>query len=108
MTVSKLSTLASSSEATIAHTLCTDPGQALRDVAESSEALESLSTDSDGESLPVLHGVSPSPTSTSTEEKWVEPLCRPDHARFVLFPLKHPGLWDMYKKVSFVHSLYAK
>jgi hypothetical protein len=90
--------------------MCTDTEQALRDVAESSEALESSSlSDSDGESLPVLHGVSPSPTSTatSTEEKWVEPLCRPDHARFVLFPLKHPGLWDMYKKVSSLYMAFT-
>jgi ribonucleoside-diphosphate reductase beta chain len=28
----------------------------------------------------------------------VEPICREDPSRFVLFPMKHPDLWDMYKK----------
>lgn len=32
--------------------------------------------------------------------KFVEPICRADPSRFVLFPIKHPGLWDMYKKAK--------
>lgn len=29
---------------------------------------------------------------------FVEPLCREDASRFVLFPMKYPDLWNMYKK----------
>ncbi|TFJ85834.1 hypothetical protein NSK_002654 [Nannochloropsis salina CCMP1776] len=29
---------------------------------------------------------------------WVEPICREDPARFVLFPIRHPELWEMYKR----------
>ena len=32
------------------------------------------------------------------EEEWVEPICRDDPSRFVLFPMKHPDLWEMYKR----------
>ncbi|KAG5183441.1 ferritin-like superfamily [Tribonema minus] len=38
--------------------------------------------------------------SLRKEAEWVEPLCRPDRSRFVLFPIKHPKLWDMYKKAE--------
>lgn len=31
---------------------------------------------------------------------FVEPVCRPDPSRFVLFPIKHPDLWEMYKKAK--------
>lgn len=31
---------------------------------------------------------------------FVEPICRSDPSRFVLFPIKHPELWDMYKKAK--------
>ncbi|CAN0399494.1 unnamed protein product, partial [Hapterophycus canaliculatus] len=31
---------------------------------------------------------------------FVEPICRADPSRFVLFPIKHPELWDMYKKAK--------
>ena len=31
---------------------------------------------------------------------FVEPVCRSDPSRFVLFPIKHPGLWDMYKQAK--------
>lgn len=31
---------------------------------------------------------------------FVEPICRADPSRFVLFPIKHPQLWDMYKKAK--------
>lgn len=31
---------------------------------------------------------------------FVEPICRADPSRFVLFPIKHPDLWDMYKKAK--------
>jgi len=30
--------------------------------------------------------------------EWVEPICRDDPSRFVLFPMKHPDLWEMYKR----------
>lgn len=33
-------------------------------------------------------------------EAFVEPICRKDPSRFVLFPIKHPGLWEMYKKAK--------
>ena len=29
---------------------------------------------------------------------FVEPLCREDSSRFVLFPMKYPDIWNMYKK----------
>lgn len=29
---------------------------------------------------------------------WVEPICRADPSRFVLFPMRHPDLWEMYKR----------
>jgi len=32
------------------------------------------------------------------EGEWVEPICRNDPSRFVLFPMKHPDLWEMYKR----------
>lgn len=32
--------------------------------------------------------------------RFVEPICRSDPSRFVLFPIKHPELWDMYKKAK--------
>ncbi|EWM26406.1 ribonucleotide reductase small subunit, partial [Nannochloropsis gaditana] len=45
------------------------------------------------------------PASTSGDEErrlegdgWVEPICREDPARFVLFPIRHPELWEMYKR----------
>jgi ribonucleoside-diphosphate reductase subunit M2 len=33
-----------------------------------------------------------------SEEEWVEPICREDPSRFVLFPMRHPDLWEMYKR----------
>lgn len=30
--------------------------------------------------------------------KFVEPICRDDPSRFVLFPMKYPDLWQMYKR----------
>jgi ribonucleotide reductase beta subunit family protein with ferritin-like domain len=42
---------------------------------------------------------SPSPVpSTATTTTFVEPICRADASRFVLFPIKQPQLWSMYKK----------
>ena len=32
------------------------------------------------------------------EGEWVEPICRNDPSRFILFPMKHPDLWEMYKR----------
>lgn len=32
------------------------------------------------------------------EDDFVEPICRDDPTRFVLFPMKHPDLWQMYKR----------
>jgi len=29
---------------------------------------------------------------------FIEPLCREDSSRFVLFPMKYPDIWNMYKK----------
>lgn len=34
------------------------------------------------------------PESTTVEE----PICRDDPSRFALFPIRHPNLWEMYKK----------
>lgn len=31
---------------------------------------------------------------------FVEPVCRADPSRFVLFPIKHAELWEMYKKAK--------
>lgn len=31
---------------------------------------------------------------------FVEPICRADPSRFVLFPIKHAELWEMYKKAK--------
>lgn len=33
-------------------------------------------------------------------ETFVEPVCRADPSRFVLFPIKHAELWEMYKKAK--------
>lgn len=41
--------------------------------------------------------------SSSCPEKgapFVEPICRPDPSRFVLFPIRHPDLWEMYQKAK--------
>jgi len=46
------------------------------------------------ESLPT----SSSSSSSSSAAHFVEPILRPDDARFVLFPIKHHDLWAMYKK----------
>ena len=32
------------------------------------------------------------------EEDWVEPICRVDRSRFVLFPIRQPDIWKMYKQ----------
>ena len=32
------------------------------------------------------------------EDDFVEPICRDDPSRFVLFPIQNPDLWDMYKR----------
>ena len=37
---------------------------------------------------------SPAPAA----EAFIEPICRPTDERFVLFPIKHARLWEMYKK----------
>lgn len=29
-----------------------------------------------------------------------EPLLQPNPSRFVIFPIKYPDIWQMYKKVS--------
>ncbi|CAM9421425.1 unnamed protein product [Chrysoparadoxa australica] len=49
----------------------------------------------------------PSNASNSTESglregenTWIEPICREDPSRFVLFPIKHRELWEMYKKAE--------
>lgn len=33
-----------------------------------------------------------------SEDKWVEPMCREVEDRFVLFPIRYPILWSMYKQ----------
>ncbi|CAM9514083.1 unnamed protein product [Choristocarpus tenellus] len=38
--------------------------------------------------------------ATEATVPYVDPICRPDSSRFVLFPIKHPDLWDMYKKAK--------
>ena len=32
------------------------------------------------------------------DEEWVEPMCRPDLARFLLFPIRQQELWKKYKQ----------
>jgi ribonucleoside-diphosphate reductase subunit M2 len=32
------------------------------------------------------------------DESFIEPILKPDDSRFVLFPIKHQDLWDLYKK----------
>lgn len=39
------------------------------------------------------------PTDNKEEQDtWIEPILRPNVGRFVLFPIQHKPLWDMYKK----------
>ena len=33
-----------------------------------------------------------------TELNFVEPILKPDDNRFVMFPISHKDIWDMYKK----------
>jgi len=35
---------------------------------------------------------------TTPETPFVEPLLKPDDNRFVMFPIKYPDIWEMYKK----------
>lgn len=46
--------------------------------------------------------VEPEPSSLHPEKDapFVEPICRPDPSRFVLFPIRHPDLWEMYQKAK--------
>lgn len=39
-------------------------------------------------------------TALSVSTDFVEPILRPDPSRFVLFPIKHPDTWKMYKKAE--------
>jgi len=41
-----------------------------------------------------------------TQEKQTEPLLSPDDDRYVMFPIKYPDIWDMYKRSidSFWHT----
>ena len=32
------------------------------------------------------------------EEAFIEPICREDEGRFVLFPIQQPKLWQMYER----------
>jgi ribonucleoside-diphosphate reductase subunit M2 len=33
-----------------------------------------------------------------SEQPFIEPLLKPDDSRFVMFPIRHNDIWDMYKK----------
>ena len=35
---------------------------------------------------------------STTEELFIEPMCRPDTGRFALFPIRNHRMWEMYKK----------
>lgn len=53
-----------------------------------------------GEARPGTGDGDPCATAVVEEEPFVEPICRADPSRFVLFPIKHPHLWDMYKRAK--------
>jgi ribonucleotide reductase beta subunit family protein with ferritin-like domain len=46
------------------------------------------------------HSVSPAstPSPRSPADEFVEPLLVENKERFVLFPIKYPKVWEMYKK----------
>jgi hypothetical protein len=44
--------------------------------------------------VPAPHLAAPPPPA----EPFVEPICRSTESRFVLFPIQHRKLWEMYKK----------
>lgn len=39
-----------------------------------------------------------SSSSLASDDEWVEPICRLDTSRFVLYPIKQHELWNLYKK----------
>ena len=38
--------------------------------------------------------------AAEVEDGFVEPLLRPNEGRYVIFPIKHPRVWEMYKKAE--------
>ena len=65
---------------------------------EPAEGLERPSVEA---SAPVVAAPAPEgeqEQEAKEEEAFVEPICRDDPTRFVLFPMKHPDLWQMYKR----------
>lgn len=53
-----------------------------------------------GEGVNVGSAVEAAEEASAKGVRFVEPICRADPSRFVLFPIKHPELWDMYKKAK--------
>lgn len=83
-------------------------GEIVSEVVEGSPSLEASSEVSNNSEALVERGggVSIGSAVEAAEEasargvRFVEPICRADPSRFVLFPIKHPELWDMYKKAK--------
>ena len=68
--------------------------------AEVHDAAAGKSTASFGSAVKVGSAVEVAEAGAARGVPFVEPICRADPSRFVLFPIKHPELWDMYKKAK--------
>ena len=68
--------------------------------AEVDDAAAGKSTASFGSAVKVGSAVEVAEAGAARGVPFVEPICRADPSRFVLFPIKHPELWDMYKKAK--------
>lgn len=66
----------------------------------SSEVSSEASLERGGGGVSVGSAVEAAEEASARGVRFVEPICRSDPSRFVLFPIKHPELWDMYKKAK--------
>ena len=65
-----------------------------------SEVSSEASSERGGAGVSVGSAVEAAEEASARGVRFVEPICRSDPSRFVLFPIKHPELWDMYKKAK--------